>query len=106
MENGNNGHDDRHDRHERRSEHWHVGKEIPLALIFALFVQTSGWIWWAATQSAKLDTLTNMISEFKQAQYTQSDNRRDMEVLLARDQDMSRRIGVLEAISAREHGVR
>ena len=38
-----------------RPDRWHVGKEIPLALIFALFVQTAGWVWWAATQSAKLD---------------------------------------------------
>ena len=94
------------DRANDRPERWHVGKEIPIALIFALFVQTGGWVWWAATQSAKLDTLTSMMSDFKAAQYTQNDNRRDMEVLLARDNELSRRISVLEDLSRRTHGVR
>lgn len=79
-----------------RPERWHVGKEIPLALIFALFLQTAGWVWWAATQSAKLDTLTNMVSDFKASQYTQADARRDMEINLSRDRDMARRLEVLE----------
>lgn len=77
-------------------ERWHVGKEIPIALIFALFTQTCGWIWWAATQSAKLDNLTSMMSDFKAGQYTQSDARRDMEVVLSREKDMTRRIEILE----------
>ncbi len=84
-----------------RTERWHVGKEIPLALIAALFLQTGGWIWWAATQSAKLDTLTNMVSDFKASQYTVSDGRRDMEIHLSRDRDLERRIGVLE-VEARD----
>jgi hypothetical protein len=77
-------------------DRWHVGKEIPIAMIAALFIQTGGWVWWAATQSAKLDTLTNMVSDFKQAQYTQNDARRDMEMMLTRDRDMSRRLDMLE----------
>jgi len=77
-------------------ERWHVGKEIPIALIIALFFQTAGWIWWAATQSAKLDNLSSMVSELKQGQYTQSDARRDMEIALERNKEISRRVGVLE----------
>jgi hypothetical protein len=77
-------------------DRWHVGKEIPIALIFALFVQTSGWIWWAATQSAKLDTLTNMMGDFRMSQYTQNDARRDMENMLSRNKEIVRRVEVLE----------
>lgn len=77
-------------------ERWHVGKEIPLALIFALFVQTGGWIWWAATQSAKLDTLTSMMADFRASQYTQNDARRDQEMIMARDKEIVRRIEILE----------
>lgn len=77
-------------------ERWHVGKEIPLALIFVLVVQTGGWIWWAATQSAKLDYLTSMMGEFKSAQYTQEDARRDKEILIGRDVDIMRRVELLE----------
>lgn len=79
-----------------KDDRWHVGREIPLALIVALLLQTGGWVWWAATQSAKLDTLTTMVSDFKASQYTQSDAARDMEINVARDRDMARRIDILE----------
>ncbi len=36
---------------------WHIGKEIPIALLIAVAVQTGGWIWWAASISARLDNL-------------------------------------------------
>lgn len=84
-------------RQEPREESWHVGREIPIALIAALFVQTGGWVWWAATQSAKLDNLTVMVADFKAGQYTQTDARRDLEVVTERDRDMLRRINNLEA---------
>lgn len=82
---------------QRPLERWHVGKEIPLALIFALFVQTSGWIWWAATQSAKLDNLTDMMAQFRIGQYTQDDARRDKEIILSRSMDLTRRVEILES---------
>lgn len=74
-----------------------MGKEIPLALIFAMFMQSGAWIWWAATQSAKLDTLTTMIGDFRAAQYTQNDARRDMEIIIARHTENRRRIEQLES---------
>jgi hypothetical protein len=30
----------------KRKERWHVGKEIPLAVIFGLLMQTGGLVWW------------------------------------------------------------
>ena len=80
----------------QRPERWHVGKEIPLVLIFALFVQTGGWIWWAATQSAKLDALTTLMSDFRSSQYTQNDARRDMESIFIRHKENARRIEAVE----------
>lgn len=80
----------------QQRDRWHVGKEIPLALIFALFIQTGGWIWWAATQSAKVDSLISMMSDFRSSQYTQNDARRDMEIMAARHKDNARRIEVME----------
>lgn len=76
---------------------WHVGREIPIALIVALFLQTGGWVWWAATQSAKLDTLTSMMSDFRASQYTVSDARRDSESHITIHNELARRVGVLEA---------
>lgn len=80
----------------RLSDRWHVGKEIPLVLLFGLVIQTGGWIWWAATLSAKQDGIINMMADFKTAQYTQSDARRDMEMMVARHSENKRRIEVLE----------
>lgn len=33
---------------------WRVGKEIPIATIFVLLLQTAGVVWWAATISTEL----------------------------------------------------
>jgi len=55
---------------------WHLGKEVPLATIFVLMVQTAGVIWWAASTAAKVDFMektyaTNLIMQ------TQVDRRQD-----------------------------
>lgn len=81
----------------RRDDRWHVGREIPLVLLFGLIVQTGGWIWWAATLSAKQDGIISMMADFKMAQYTQADARRDMEMNSARHLENRRRIEMLEA---------
>lgn len=86
-----------------RPDRWHVGKEIPLALIFALFLQTAGWVWWAATQSAKLDYIAGKVDKFEASQYTQTDARADRELAMERDRELGRRITVLEG-SARSAG--
>lgn len=38
-------------KHERS---WRVGKEIPIATILVLLIQTAGVVWWAATISTEL----------------------------------------------------
>lgn len=81
---------------ERRYERWHIGKEVPLAIIFAITAQTFGGVWFAATYVAKIDTLTSLMSEFKASQYTQEDARRDKESISARAGDIVRRIERLE----------
>lgn len=44
-------------RNQRRADRWHVGKEVPLALLVALSVQTVGVVWGAATVWAKVEFL-------------------------------------------------
>lgn len=80
----------------QKPDRWHVGKEIPLAMMFAIATQTAGGIWFAATQTAKLDSVGSMVAELKQSQYTVNDARRDMLIGEARDKDMARRIDILE----------
>ena len=38
-------------------EHWHLDKRVPLALIFAIFIQTAGAFWWASDISRRVATL-------------------------------------------------
>lgn len=82
-------------------ERWHVGKEIPLAMIFAMLSQTAVGVWWAATQSAKLDNLTQMVGDFRAMQYTINDARRDQDIGMERDKALSRRIDMLEQAQSR-----
>lgn len=35
--------------------HWSLDRRVPIAIIFALLVQTFGAIWWAASFSASMD---------------------------------------------------
>lgn len=81
---------------QRASERWHIGKEIPIAIIFAFVVQTCAGIWFAATYVAKIDTLTGLMSEFKASQYTSTDARRDSDIALSRHKDLLRRVERLE----------
>ena len=79
-----------------KPDRWHVGKEIPLALISVLILQSFTAIWWAAQQTVKLDNLINMVMDFRQTQYTQEDARRDTEANIARHSENKRRIEALE----------
>ncbi len=49
--------DEREISEEARSGQWHLGKEIPLALLLFLLMQTMAAVWWAATQSATTTSL-------------------------------------------------
>lgn len=93
---------------------WHVGREIPLALIAALLIQTGGGIWWASTMTSKLDTALQTLAEFRAERYTKDDGRRDRELLVAqletlkaRDAEHDRRIEALElSVNGRSLGLR
>lgn len=80
----------------RRSEYWHVGKEIPIALILGMVLQTGGWIWWAATMSSKLDNLVYQVAALTSAQYTQTDAQKDHALWAQQISDINRRLNILE----------
>jgi hypothetical protein len=84
------------DAQSNRHERWHIGKEIPLAVLLMLFVQTGGGIWWAANVSAKIDYAINTMEEFKRERYTREDARRDLEAMKARDAEHDRRLNIIE----------
>lgn len=43
------------------SRHWHLDKRVPVALIFAMCVQTAGIVWWGATTSERLSNLERRV---------------------------------------------
>lgn len=77
-------------------DRWHVGKEIPIAVIVTMIMQTMGGVWFAATYVAKIDTLTNMVVDFKASQYTQKDAENDRKLASQRTAELERRIVKLE----------
>ena len=81
----------------RKPEKWHVGKEIPLALVLTLAIQTGGGVWWAASMSAKMDYAIAKMDEFARERYTREDARRDRELLQARDSEHDRRLADIES---------
>lgn len=93
----------------RREDRWHVGKEIPIAMIAALLIQTGAGISWLSNLSFKIDNAIQQLSEFKADRYTKDDARRDRELVLQivdaqrqRDAEHDRRIAVLEQAMADE----
>ena len=45
------------------SSDWHLDKKVPLALIFALLIQTATAFWWAAKLESKVDSNTIAVRE-------------------------------------------
>lgn len=45
------------------SERWHADKRVPIALIFAICMQTGAVIWWAAGMSQKVDQIISTQAE-------------------------------------------
>ncbi len=43
------------------SSTWHLDKRFPVALLFAIAVQTGTAIWWAATTSARISSVETSV---------------------------------------------
>jgi hypothetical protein len=82
--------------HEEERRGWHVGKEIPLAMLFAIVLQSFGAIWWAATLSAKLDDLSYQVAALSAEKYTKTDAEKDQRYLMQKISDSERRITLIE----------
>jgi hypothetical protein len=81
---------------DRRADQWHVGKEIPLAMLFAILIQTGAAIWWAASFSAtvttKLDDLSNQVAALTADKYTQHDALRDQALMNEKIDNLKRQM--------------
>ena len=44
---------------------WHFDKRITIAFVFVIAMQTATGIWWAATQSARMDAIEQWVADNK-----------------------------------------
>lgn len=80
----------------QRGEQWHIGKEIPIALVIGMLAQFGAWIWQAATVSTKLDDLSLQVASLAADKYTKNDAAKDGALSIQRMNDLERRINNLE----------
>jgi len=83
-----------------RQSNWHVGKEIPLAMIGALLLQTACVIWWAASISAQTDANRQALAAFAITQNSvdkrqDDDARRSEDRILAQITSVSTKLDTL-----------
>jgi Tfp pilus assembly protein PilO len=38
-------------------EQWHLDKRVPVAIIFAILIQTAGAVWWASNMTERMDQI-------------------------------------------------
>lgn len=88
----------------RLPSQWHVAREIPIAVLLTLVLQTGAGVWFLASLSAKVDSTLETLREFRQERYTKADAERDRELfrqalaaMNAAHVDISRRLEKLES---------
>jgi hypothetical protein len=81
---------------DERTERWHVGKEVPLAMIAGMLLQTGGVIWWAASLSVKIDYVSAQIIELKSEKQININAQRDVALATQRIDELDRRVINLE----------
>lgn len=57
--------------HEEVKEPWHASRSIPVAVLFAMAIQTCGVVWWASRISNQQDVNTADISRMRTEQAAQ-----------------------------------
>jgi hypothetical protein len=81
---------------DENKEHWHVGKEIPLAMLLTMVAQTLGVVWWAATLSSKVEALEKQIISIAASQFTSVEARGMVAINALHNTEMDRRLTILE----------
>ena len=72
-----------------KDQAWRLGKEIPVATIVVLLLQTAGVIWWAASTSARVESLEKTLTILQVAQ-SAVDRRQDEEAQRAEGRLLAR----------------
>ena len=65
-------------------QHWHLDKKVPIALIFAIFLQAVAVVWWGSGLSSRVETNTTNISTLQTAEQVRIRDERVLEGRLSR----------------------
>lgn len=91
-------------------EPWHLSKQVPIALIVTIAVQTVGVVWWAATLSAQVSKHDQEIRALTvNDQQMQGETRRVAEALVRVDERLAAQTELLRRVEAainRQNGSR
>lgn len=66
----------------QRQRGWHVDRTIPLALVFMLFVQTAGALWWASNVTSRVQAAEVSLSSLAQDSNHRNEQVTRLEVLI------------------------
>jgi len=90
---------------EPQRERWHVGKEVPLTLLFALLVQTVLFAAFISDLKNEVRSTGARVEEIWRDRYTRIDAAKDAEITRARDdiqnarvEDHERRLREIESV--------
>lgn len=50
-----------------QEKQWHLSRSVPITLIVAIMIQTTGAIWWASAISSKVDALESTVTTQNQS---------------------------------------
>ena len=83
--------DQPHD-HPAPADRWHVGKEVPLSMLFALLVQTVLFAAFISDLKNEVRSTGSRVEEIWRDRYTRLDAAKDAELTRARDEVQNARV--------------
>ena len=69
---------------EQQRRRWHLGREIPIAIVGVIILQTAGVVWWGATLTARVENNEKMVIIASEVQAA-IDRRQDAEARRSED---------------------
>ena len=65
-------------------QHWHLDKKVPIALIFAIFLQAVAVVWWGSGINASIDEHARALQSLHAAEQVRIRDERVLEGRLSR----------------------
>ena len=89
-----------------QKEQWHLDKRVPVAIIFAIFMQTTGAIWWASSIQSRVSTNETSIARLTDSSEDLRDAVHEQAIQLGRieEQITGLRADIQRMLNALERG--